>query len=424
MKRYLWALLLFTLGFLALVAGVNAVVDPYGIHRLADLPGVNQSKPTIGEHGPAYKAYQVARVQPRGLILGNSRAESGFDPQHPAWPQDARPVFNLALRGTGSDVALSYFRHTLELARAAGQPAPKLVVLGVDFIDFFTEQAKLDASQPPLPRVDLRTLTDRVQSLLTLGALLDSAATVWAQPDTYSAHLTAQGFNPMRNYEALATREGYHALFAQKGEVYARNFANLASIQPPPVQARAQAFADLAAVMAECASLGIELRLVIYPYHAQFLEAIRLAGLWPAFEAWKLALVAQVEAAATASNRPAVPIFDFNLYNQWTTERVPSSADKGTAVVSFWEAGHFKKELGDALLQRVLGPATPDDQLGQRLTSANVQSSLRALREGSAQYQVSAAAAVALLSQQAQSARLRVQRQLAQEQKRAGPPKH
>ena len=65
---------------LLLVAGFNILVDPYGLFRLVDAPAFNATKPTSGAHGAMVKAYQVLRVDPAGLILGNSRAEVGFDP--------------------------------------------------------------------------------------------------------------------------------------------------------------------------------------------------------------------------------------------------------------------------------------------------------------------------------------------------------
>ena len=147
MNRYLTQWFLATALILLVVAAINVVVDPYGIFRLVDRPGLNSVKPTAASRGPMAKAYQVLRVQPKTLILGNSRAEVGLDPNHPAWPQTARPVYNAALPGTGTATSLRYLQHVL--AATAGNPTaqPTLVLWGVDFMDFLT-----DPAQPTPPR--------------------------------------------------------------------------------------------------------------------------------------------------------------------------------------------------------------------------------------------------------------------------------
>jgi len=84
MQRYLSFWLALTGCLILLVGLCNLVVDPYGLFRFVDKPGFNSIKPKSGVHGSMVKAYQVLRIQPRGLILGNSRAEVGFDPTNAA----------------------------------------------------------------------------------------------------------------------------------------------------------------------------------------------------------------------------------------------------------------------------------------------------------------------------------------------------
>lgn len=99
--RYLWTWVVLTLTLLGAVAAVNLIVDPYGLFRIVDVPGFNRIKSQAGERAAVFKRAGVARIQPTTVILGNSRAEIGFDPDSPAWPEHARPVFNLALPGAG-----------------------------------------------------------------------------------------------------------------------------------------------------------------------------------------------------------------------------------------------------------------------------------------------------------------------------------
>ena len=205
MRRYLTFWLALTGCLILLVGAINLVVDPYGLFRLVEKPGFNSVKPKSGVHGGMVKAYQVLRVQPHGLILGNSRAEVGFDPTSAAWPDKAQPVFNLALPGTGTRTSLQYLQHVLASVQAGKANKPEVVVWGVDLMDFL-----LDASVSPgllnkIPQ-DRRLLNDpfasrnpgRVvqqmrdyaEATFTLGAFQDSVQTVMSQQDEYAEDLT------------------------------------------------------------------------------------------------------------------------------------------------------------------------------------------------------------------------------------------
>jgi hypothetical protein len=390
MQHHLKLWLLLVAGLLGLVAGVNFLVDPYGVFRLIDRDGFNRVKPSAGLHGPMTKAYEVLRVKPRSLILGNSRAEVGFDPASSAWPEADRPVFNLALPGTGTDATVHYLQHALESGRR--DRMPRLVVWGVDFMDFL-----VDGSQPRYPVAlhpeDLRLLTlhdgsrnpmrwlrqsrDYAESLLTLRAFLDSIATVCQQGDSHAADLDASGFNPMRDYAGHAANEGYQPLFKHRAMENTRAYLRRPKDLFHADGSISAALDDLRQVMRLCRREGIALHLVIYPYHAQLLEIFRLTGHWPAFESWKRALVNVVEDEAAATRQPPYPLWDFSAVNAWTSETIPAQGDRHTEMHWYWEAGHFKRELGDLMLRRILDAEQSHvTGFGERLSSANLRTNL------------------------------------------------
>ena len=368
---------------LCAAAVVNVIVDPYSVYGLVDLRGLNHVKPHAGTHGEAAKMHMLARAAPVALVLGNSRAEVGFDPEHAAWPQAMRPVFNAALPGTGPGTSLQFLRHALAVARQTGGPAPRLVVWGVDFMDFLPSPQSLPATTKSVIASeggDLRTVTGRMQATLTLDALLDSLATVAAQRDPYSQHLTAQGFNPMRDYERIAAQEGYRALFRQRSESQVRTLVAWAALSPRPRVDQAEEFETVRQVMALCAQEGIELKIVLYPYHARLLHAVRLAGIWSELEAWKMALVRTVaEESLRLGSR--VPVWDFALFNSRMVEMVPRPGDRQSVLLGYWEAGHFKQALGDLVLARVLDAVAVDDEFGLQLSSLNVPAVLERQRQ-------------------------------------------
>lgn len=415
MRRYLLVWLGLTGALLCTVALVNLAVDPYGLFRVIDRPGFNHVKPKAGAHGRMVKAYQVLRVQPRGLILGNSRAEVGLDPRHPAWPASAQPVFNLALPGTGTQTTLRYLQHVLH--GKAGQDKPTLVVWGIDFMDFLVDARKQRARAAPgkegrrllalpdgagNPARPMQMARDYAEATLTLSAFLDSLETLRSQGDPHSADLTPLGFNPMRDYLAIAAAEGYRSLFRQRDLQNMRDYLRRPRDIYDADGRSSPALDDLRQVLKLCRENGIDLRLVIYPYHAHLPEIIRLTGHGPAFEDWKRAVVHIVDEEARARGGQSVPIWDFSAIEALTSEPVPAPGDRRSRMRWYWEAGHYKRELGDLMLNRIFAVANPEHpEFGVRLTQTNLESVIAATREQAAAYRSEHAADVAQLADMA-----------------------
>jgi len=367
--RYLAAWLLSTAALLAAVATFNLLVDPYDLFRVVSLDGFNRIKSHAGQRTVMFKRANAERIRPRALILGNSRAEIGFDPDSTAWPPAMRPAFNLSLPGTGPLSALEEFR------RVQNMSPPRLVLVGLDLLDFRVDPSAPGgaASSHPQPDKPLKGLRDRFSSLFTIDALMDSLGTVKAQRDRYPTSLTTAGFNPMRDYVGIARSEGYYAMFRQRNQENAKNYARgwksvyAADGRPAP------AFGAIAEILSAAKGRDTAVRLVIYPYHAHTLVLIHQTGLWPAFEAWKRELVNLVESAPAGSD---VELWDFSDFLPYADEAVPARGDTASELRWYWEAGHFKSSLGDLLLVRLFDEQTRDSQWGRRLTRADLEEHL------------------------------------------------
>jgi hypothetical protein len=409
MKRYLFFWLSLTVLLLLAVAVFNFFIDPYGLFRIVDRPGFNSIKPKAAPHGEMVKAYQVLRIKPRALILGNSRAEVGFDPKHPAWPASARPVYNLALPGTDTSTTLLYLQHVL--ASETGNPAnkpevakPEIVVWGIDFMDFLT-----DGAMPPgslkltggdrrlLANPDgsenqtrsLQQLRDYLESTVTLAAFLDSAQTLLSQQNPYAVDLTPLGFNPMHDYIKITADEGYWNVFQQKDQANTKAYLRRPKDIFNAGGRSSLAFDNLRQVIKLCRQNGISLRLVIYPYHAHLLEIIRITGHWQAFEAWKREVTRIVAEDASALGASPVPLWDFSDFNDLTTEAIPAKGDRHAKMRWYWEAGHFKRELGDLVLTQVLDHKEAANGFGVTLSPANIDAQILSLRAGETAYRQS-----------------------------------
>ena len=77
-------------------------------------------------------------------------------------------------------------------------------------------------------------------------------------------------------------------------------------------------------------------------------------GLLPVFEQWKHLLVSEVDAINTRYPESHIVLWDFSGYGPMQCEVIPEKNDKKSFTRWYWEAGHFKQEYGDLILQRVL----------------------------------------------------------------------
>jgi len=382
--------LLSTVGACALAAIVFAVwVDPYRMYDTAPVHGWTELKPRSYEQAEIAKTYQLERIKPETLLLGNSRIEVGFDPDSLLWPPTARPVFNAALAGRDLQSAVDMLMDSI-----AVHP-PRTVIVGLDFLDFLH---KPDTAPWPVPvrhaeerrlLVDddgnfnpdrrLQVLRDRLSTTLTIDALTDSFDTLLDQDAATSVTMTPNGFDPLHEYQLFVRRSGYHELFAEKNDAYQRDYPAL----PKPDFADPLAFAN-SRYLVKLISLArrdhIRLVLLIHPYHADFLDVLRRAKLWSSFENWKRAMV-KVRDDAAGADAADIPLYDFSGSNRFSTEPVPPADDRKTEMRWYWEPGHYKSALGDEMLRVIIDG---DTSFGRLLTSDTIENVLAEIRTAQA----------------------------------------
>jgi hypothetical protein len=314
------------------------------------------------------KAIVGTRFHPSALILGNSRAEVGFDPLHRAFATRSLRAFNAAVPGSDMDYTLASFRRLM--------PTNEVAVVGVDFLDFLYSPPEAGSSSP----VFRDSIATRALALFSTTALLDSLRTLAIQRERHPASLRSDGFNPLLDYRDLVANDGYAMLFRQRAFESARSLAR----QPHELYAggagTSPALSDLRALLQAAAANRTQMHLVIYPYHLLYLLQLDDAGLWPLFEQWKRDLT---ESAASARSQGArVTVWDFGCAHRLTAEPIPDEGDRKTEMRWYWEAGHFKKELGDLVLDRAFGEALPAEAIdfGIDLVPATVETRIAECR--------------------------------------------
>ena len=109
--------------------------------------------------------------------------------------------------------------------------------------------------------------------------------------------------------------------------------------------------------------------MIINPIHARQTYALDAAGLWPLYENWKRDLV-----AAAQRSPELVSLWDFSGVSSCTAENLPPDANPASAMRWYRESSHFRRVLGNRVLDQVVG--RPDDGacpgLGQRLEPATL----------------------------------------------------
>lgn len=359
--RYLRTLVQSMLAGIGLVAAVVVLADPYDLYGILHAPGVNAIKPVPQHFRNEIKLARAQQVSADQFLVGNSRVEVGFDPDS---PQLGGGAYNLGLAGTGTSVAVGQ----LQYLRSLGVQ-PRRVVAGIDFHDSLLRPGEREGiwNPPPSPVSAWRW---RFETLFSLGALRDAAATFTMQGDGEAETMTARGLNPLQQYAKYVRNDGYYKIFRQRAEESAAMLVRAAGTGLDREGTRRKLRALLEVAVRD--NPGAEVHLVVYAYHAQLLAQYEASGLWPRFEEWKMILLEEAEAGRARYPQGRIVLHDFSGFGDFNCEAIPAPGSQG-ATRWYWEAGHQKPALGEEMLRRMLAPASASasGDFGMAVTAQN-----------------------------------------------------
>ena len=384
------------------IGTVNFVVDPFDLFPGPNIENFNAEKTEFHKHVLMSKAHAIRFYKPRAIILGSSRAEYGLDPQHPAWGSLARPVYNLGLPNGRIEEAFFYLKH----AHAHGNL--KQVVLGVDFF-MFGDQFRTNInfhrnrlSEANIDTLDAGWFKDILNSLFTLDATNASLHTIKSQGLGKSVLYLSNGKRSTKDtWKQVRAKGGHNQVFLSDIRHDLLFEAGLASFtlgedynKPSPTLAIFSEFVRF------CLEQGIELKVLISPMHAYKLETLYSLGLWDLFEYWKRRLTTIVENENLLNKCSiAAEIWDFSEYNSITTEPVPSKDNPDIQMRWYWEGSHYRDELGDKLLECILGEVAPYKcSIGLQLSTINITDHLTKIRKTGDAYRNSHANDIKILN--------------------------
>lgn len=341
-----------------LVVGIVAIVDPYHLYGLVDSPRLNHVKPLPEQYREQIKLAQAEAVRPDVILLGNSRAEVGLDPDSPLLAGRGRGAYNMGMSGTKLTVSERMYAKL----RADAAPA-STAVIGVEFLDFLVPP---NSKVTPPPVQAPSPWQWRFDTLFSIKSLTDALRTVRLQKAADPETMTQRGQTPLRDYNRYARTEGYYSIFQQK----ARDNAKAILRRPHNLYVAgtdsSESINRLRALLDMMAQDRTDVHLVIYPYHAQLMTMFEEAGLLGTMDEWKRMLVREADAARARHPDARISVWDFSGYGDMRCERIPAPGDTRSVTRWYWEAGHFKSTLGELMLQRIFGG---EGTFGVRLTA-------------------------------------------------------
>ena len=352
----------------------NWFVDPYGMHWSPKIERVNLIKTEAGNRSRVSKVYQVDKIKPSTLIVGNSRAEMGINPQHPLLKNGG--AYNQAIPGAGIEMQVDYAINALE-----ANPSINKILMSVDFLDFLIDSDKKPNLTPNLPNYAFRLQQfdkliehsgfKRAKELSGFIFSLDafeSSLTTLARQSSNVSSINEYGFNSGNTYVEIMKTEGLKPLFQQKLNEVSLRLKKSLVVKIKEVPPYSPKFSKLSELIEYIQSKGIQLILFINPYHYSYLHLIHDNEQFDNFLLWKELLV-NFLALKTNQN---YTIWDFSNINAIINEKVPLDTPK-THMKWFWEPAHYKEELGDKMLSVMLLNKHGRYPLGKNINTSNIR---------------------------------------------------
>jgi len=360
-KKYTY--LFITLCFILTIslATLNYIVDPYILFQPQGIFGFNSKKPAAAARSRLSKPYNVIKVNPKTIVVGNSRPEMGLDPKSSCWPDQYGTVYSLTFPGAGFYAQVRALLHAVEGTNVEN------IVLAVDFSDFlykrqyeksfkkeiiwpknnseFFKRFLIDINGKENKNYYLNKVQDYTMTLFSLDTINDSIYTIMAQGNNV-ADRTELGFNPAKDYLEIIHFEGSWVLFEQKHGDLVKRFSKKGMTIYDSDQWSIELEA-LKRVVEMAERENIQLTIFINPYHYSYLEIIHDKGYWGEFKNFKKSLVDTV----AKYGKGKVGLWDFSLYSEYTVTPIPKKGSELKKTSFFWEPAHYKKELGDLMLE-------------------------------------------------------------------------
>jgi hypothetical protein len=382
--KYFWTVLGIAFFLSIFTFCLNRLIDPYGLYESPRYKGLNINKPKLASNVRLAKMIAIKKKKPKAIVLGNSRAEYGIDPNHQGW--STTNVYNLALAGGNMYEAWRYLQYAYAI-----EPLNELVLM-LDFSMFnaaFNRRLNLNNDEF-LDGQLTHTIEGNAYSTFAIpteayalwswDTLINSALTLLNNNDPKQEIYLDNGMRE-RTHNQNRIGEGHRKIFISAEETHFLNAFNKFSFSENGLDN----FEIFEKILIFCHQHNIKLHLAISPIHARLLETIAVKNIYNFYEMWKIKLVQINESASKKLGKSPFSLWDFSGYNSMTTEAVPVMDDITAQMNFYWESSHYKAELGDMVLDRIFyfktGAKKVPNDFGMLLTSDNIETHLSKIRD-------------------------------------------
>jgi hypothetical protein len=360
-RKFALLVLLINMTIILLIGTVNFFIDGDSSRHLpTDHSAITRST----NHSALSKLHYIYRQQPEVMYFGSSRVEVGLPVERDLFPN--RSVYNAALSANTLGNTIPLIMHVL------GGYTPKVIVLGLDFNTFTPKPS-------PLSNLDLSLMSSNFSEYQLKRALYDvkRSVTVEASQHSITALRAMYYGRPYDPIDGVASVDGQTSenemlrLTATRGQyvqAFQRTLQYAAGAPPPPAEVSAglkvlEDFLKIACVR------KITVRAFSTPRHALSEFMLARNGHWPEVERWKVGLA---DIATRYQSNCDVKIYDFSGFNSVTTETI-DGITPAAGLENYWEASHFKVNVGDRILRRIFAPdASLPADFGRELNNGTV----------------------------------------------------
>lgn len=351
-----WLKIIFSLlsVIICTVSLFNYIVDPYGLYKNNFLP----NKPKDYEYMRLVKLLKLEELKPNSIVIGTSRAEIAIDPAHKYFK---KPSYNLANAG------LSLYEAKYYLEEAIKQENLNNVLLVLDWRMFNDVMKKIPDFETYFANRNI------YKYLFNFDVLQDSIFTIENQD--MKSFYNSNGVMTEEYMRALININGGHYnIMKIEEKKYYKNISSNNIYKDTGMSS----FEDFRTILELCYRNKINLDIVFGPSHIRQWEAFDYYKNIETWYKWKKDVVLFVEKIADEQEKTPYRIMDFSIYHELTAETVPTNPKE--EMKYHWEASHYKKELGDILLDRLLDISEYKD-FGVELNSQNINKHIQNLRE-------------------------------------------
>ena len=340
----------------------NSYVDPYGIMNIGQreepIPSPMDTNLRLS------KAWVLADLKPNIVIVGNSKNQTALDPEHPLF--QGGKTYNASLPAASIYEIYRYLQHAVSVGNV------KQVVLGLDMLMF----------RANIPEVygfkEERLLPNETWGDLFLPFFSELASidtTIYSINHLLNPKWSIHLKNGQRvwDYKAeLISQIGHGQIFKDQKKSH---IEYLESIKISP-----QEYDNFRNIVILAYENHIDLKVFISPLHVENLLTIYGEDKWNLFESWKRELVSIMGHEMSYSKVNGSPIMDFANFNEYSREVISNIGDVKNKMLWHWDYFHYKKTLGDIVLNSLMSSDWNDEylteQFGVYLTNKNIEQQL------------------------------------------------